>query len=84
MAYTIDDVGPEMVNGVLVELSNEEKQAIVDRWNTPEVDNRPYDEKRREAYGSWESQLDMQYHDQTTGSRTWLDHIESVKEAHPK
>ena len=84
MAYTIDDVGPEMVNGVLVELSNEEKQAIVDRWNTPEVDNRPYDEKRREAYGSWESQLDMHYHDQTTGSRTWLDHIESVKEAHPK
>ena len=84
MAYTIDDVGPEMVNGVLVELSNEEKQAIVDRWNTPEVDNSPYDEKRREAYGSWESQLDMQYHDQTTGSRTWLDHIESVKEAHPK
>ena len=84
MAYTIDDVGPEMVNGVLVELSNEEKQAIVDRWNTPEVDNRPYDEKRREAYGSWESQLDMMFHDQTTGSRTWLDHVESVKEAHPK
>jgi len=84
MAYTINDVGPEMVNGVLVELSDEEKQIIVDRWNTPEVDNRPYNEKRREAYGSWESQLDMMFHDQTTGSRTWLDHIESVKEAHPK
>ena len=84
MAYTINDVGPEMVNGVLVELSDEEKQIIVDRWNTPEVDNRPYNEKRSEAYGSWESQLDMRFHDQTTGSRTWLDHIESVKEAHPK
>ena len=84
MAYTINDVGPEMVNGVLVELSDEEKQIIVDRWNTPEVDNRPYNEKRREAYGSWESQLDMMFHDQTTGSRTWLDHVESVKEAHPK
>jgi hypothetical protein len=84
MAYTINDVGPEMVNGVLVELSDEEKQIIVDRWNTPEVDNRPYNEKRREAYGSWESQLDMMFHDQTTGSRTWLDHIEAVKEAHPK
>jgi hypothetical protein len=26
----------------------------------------------------------MMYHDQTEGSRTWLDAIEAVKEAHPK
>ena len=83
MAYTKDDVGPRQVNGELVELSDAEKQAIVDEWNNP-VDNRTYAEKRREAYGSWESQLDMQYHDSVTGSRTWLDHIESVKDAHPK
>ena len=84
MTYTKNDVAPKIVNGKLVELSEAEKQAIVDAWNAPEVDNRPYDEKRREAYGSWESQLDMQYHDAVTGSRTWLDHIEAVKEAHPK
>ena len=84
MAFTKADVAPRNINGELVELSEAEKQAIVDAWNAPEVDNRPIDEKRREAYGSWESQLDMQYHDAVTGSRTWLDHIEAVKEAHPK
>ena len=84
MAFTKADVAPRNINGKLVELSDAEKQAIVDKWNAPEVDNRPYDEKRREAYGSWESQLDMQYHDAVTGSRTWLDHVEAVKEAHPK
>ncbi len=84
MAFTKSDVTHKQVDGELVELSDAEKQAIVDQWNTPEVDNRPYDEKRREAYGSWESQLDMQYHDSVTGSRTWLDHIEAVKEAYPK
>ena len=83
MAFTKADVAPRNINGELVELSEAEKQAIVDEWNNP-VDNRPIDEKRREAYGSWESQLDMQYHDAVTGSRTWLDHVEAVKEAHPK
>ena len=84
MAFTKADVAPRNINGKLVELSDAEKQAIVDEWNAPEVDNRSIDEKRREAYGSWESQLDMQYHDAVTGSRTWLDHVEAVKEAHPK
>lgn len=84
MPFTKTDVTHKQVNGELVEIPDAEKQAIVDKWNTPKVDNRPYDEKRREAYGSWESQLDMQYHDAVTGSRTWLDHIEAVKEAHPK
>ena len=50
----------------------------------PEPDTRTYDEKRRDAYASIGDQLDMQYHDSVNGSRTWLDHIESVKEAHPK
>lgn len=83
MAFTKADVAPRNINGELVELSDAEKQAIVDEWNNP-VDNRTYAEKRREAYASWESQLDMQYHDAVTGSRTWLDHVEAVKEAHPK
>ena len=84
MAYTINDVGPNLVNGELIELSDAEKQNIVDQWNTPEVDNRTYAEKRRDAYASIGDQLDMQYHDSVNGSRTWLDHIESVKDAHPK
>jgi hypothetical protein len=52
MAFTIADVGPRNVNGELVELSDAEKQVIVDQWNTPEVDNRTYDEKRRSEYPS--------------------------------
>ena len=43
-----------------------------------------YQRDRAEAYPSWQDQMDMMYHDQTEGSRTWLDAIEAVKEAHPK
>jgi len=84
MAYTIADVAPRNINGKLVELSDAEKQAIVDEWNAPEVDNRTYSEKRAEAYAPIADQLDMQYWDSVNGSRTWLDHVEAVKEAHPK
>ena len=52
MAYTIADVGPRNVGGKQVELSDAEKQVIVDEWNTPVVDNRTYDEKRRSEYPS--------------------------------
>ena len=83
MAYTKADVAPRNINGKLVELSEAEKQAIVDEWNNP-VDNRTYAEKRAEAYASIAEQLDMQYWDSVNGSRTWLDHVESVKDAHPK
>ncbi len=84
MAFTKSDVTHKQVDGELVELSEAEKQAIVDEWNAPEVDNRTYAEKRAEAYAPIGEQLDMQYWDSVNGSRTWLDHIEAVKEAHPK
>tara|TARA_R110002012_G_C11467800_1_gene593612 strand:+ start:588 stop:842 length:255 start_codon:yes stop_codon:yes gene_type:complete len=84
MAFTKADVANKQVNGELVEISDAEKQAIVDQWNTPEVDNRTYAEKRRDAYAPIADQMDMQYHDSVNGSRTWLDHIEAVKEAYPK
>jgi hypothetical protein len=47
-------------------------------------DSKAYARARAEAYASIGDQLDMQYHDSVNGSRTWLDHIEAVKEAHPK
>ena len=88
MAYTKADVAPRNVNGEMVELSDAEKQAIVDKWNNPTVDDsgdlRTYSEKRAAAYAPIADQLDMQYWDSVNGSRTWLDHIEAVKEAHPK
>jgi len=47
-------------------------------------DSKAYARARAEAYAPIADQLDMQYWDSVNGSRTWLDHIEAVKEAHPK
>ena len=50
----------------------------------PPVISKTYAEKRQAAYAPLAEQLDMQYHDTMNGTETWLDHIRSVKEAHPK
>ena len=47
-------------------------------------DSKAYARARAKSFASIGDQLDMQYHDSVNGSRTWLDHIEAVKEAHPK
>ena len=39
---------------------------------------------RRKAYGSVESQLDLQYHDSKDGTTTWVDHVAKVKTDNPK
>ena len=39
---------------------------------------------RRAAYGSVESQLDLQYHDSKDGTTTWVDHVAKVKTDNPK
>ena len=62
-------------------------QSLVDAEVTrlqAEHDSKAYARARAEAYAPIGDQLDMQYHDSVNGSRTWLDHIEAVKEAHPK
>ena len=48
------------------------------------LEARTYDEKRKEAYGSWESQMEMQADDKKDDTDTWGDHIAAVKAAHPK
>ena len=51
MALTINDVAThKQVNNSLVELSEAERQAIVDGWNAP--DTRNYKEQRTEEYPS--------------------------------
>ena len=50
MEFTINDVQPKIVNGEIVELSDAEKQATLDKWNAP--DTRPYFQKRLEEYPS--------------------------------
>ena len=52
-------------------------------WQS-KYDSQAYARARAEAYPSWQTQMDMMFHDQTEGSRTWLDAVEAVKEAHPK
>jgi len=82
MAFTINDVQPKIVNGVVVELSDAEKQATLDAWNAP--DTRPYFQKRLEEYPSTGDQLDMQYWDSVNDTTTWKDHVASVKAQFPK
>jgi len=39
---------------------------------------------RKDAYGSIEDQLDMQYWDSVNGTTVWADHIAQVKSDNPK
>ena len=87
----IDFILQDDGNGVYIKKWNSAlPQPSADRINIAsleaqaEYDAQAYARARAKAYPSIEDQLDMQYHDQTEGSRTWLDAIEAVKEAHPK
>jgi hypothetical protein len=74
---TVDDTaGATDKDGNKVEIDMNQ----VNAWVDPNV----YKYKRQEAYAPLAEQLDMQYHDTMNGTETWLDHIRSVKEAHPK
>ena len=81
---SVDDTAGAMdKDGHQVPIVQSEYEAEVARLQA-EYDSQAYARARAEAYPSIGDQLDMQYHDQTEGSRTWLDAIEAVKEAHPK
>ena len=81
---SIDDTAGAMdKDGNQVPIVQSDYEAEVARLQA-EYDSQAYARARAEAYPSWQEQMDMQYHDQTEGSRTWLDAIEAVKEAYPK
>ena len=81
---TVDDTAGAMdKDGNQVPVVQSDYEAEVARLQA-EYDSQAYARARAEAYPSWQEQMDMMYHDQTEGSRTWLDAIEAVKEAHPK
>ena len=74
------------VDGVVSELSGEEyDQLILDRANELfyQQEN-SWIEDRLQAYGSLNSQLDMQYWDQVNGTTVWKDHVAKVKSDYPK
>jgi hypothetical protein len=81
---SIDDgAGPMDKDGNLVPIVQSDYEAEVARLQA-EYDSQAYARARAKSYPSWQEQMDMMYHDQTEGSRTWLDAIEAIKEAHPK
>jgi hypothetical protein len=49
-----------------------------------EQDATEYKRGREQGYGSVQDQLDQIYWDQVNGTTTWVDHITSVKQQHPK
>ncbi len=60
-----------------------EIEAAHAEWQA-EHDSQEYARNRATAYAPLGDQLDMQYHDSVTGSRTWLDHVEEIKARYPK
>tara|TARA_R100000231_G_C5324851_1_gene164544 strand:- start:71 stop:373 length:303 start_codon:yes stop_codon:yes gene_type:complete len=74
------------VDGVVSELSGEEyDQLILDRANELFYQQENgWIEDRLQAYGSLNSQLDMQYWDQVNGTTVWKDHVAKVKSDYPK
>ena len=89
MAKTIADVANiKMINGVPIELTDAEKQEIVDERNSPDNITYPYDEKRQREYPSIGEQLDLLFHDMTAGKGTkdgeWYKAVAKVKTDNPK
>ncbi len=78
-----DSKGATDASGNPVTLDQAKVDAEVARLQA-EHDSKEYARNRATAYAPLGDQLDMQYHDSVNGSRTWLDHVEAVKEAHPK
>ena len=78
----IDDCQIEWHNGTS-EISKVDIKTKISELETA-YNNKEYQRKRASAYAPLAEQLDMQYHDTMNGTETWLDHIRSVKEAHPK
>jgi hypothetical protein len=78
-----DGVYIEQWNSASPQPSVDDIEAAHAEWQA-DRDSKAYARARSDAYASIGDQLDMQYWDSVNGSRTWLDHIEAVKEAHPK
>jgi|TARA_B110000438_G_scaffold223964_1_gene217671 hypothetical protein len=62
-------------------------QSDQDTWTTEyeaHLAATAYVANRQAAYKSLEEQADMKYWDSVNGTTTWVEHIASVKAAHPK
>ena len=68
----------------IIDLTAEEIAAKEAREVEVQAEQNHYTTKRREAYPTWQDQLDMQYHDKINGTTTWKDAIAKVKTDNPK
>lgn len=75
-----------MINGVRVEVSDEEAAQIRAEWTQSEavIKANEYKVERQAAYPSIGDQLDMIYHDKMNGTNMWSDLITSIKNQYPK
>jgi len=80
----------KVVDGVQIDLTAEEVDAILDEWTDNEharqvdEDANGYKSNRQAAYPALADQLDMQYWDSVNGTTIWKDHIAKVKSDNPK
>jgi len=82
-AYELDGSQDHLI-GDKVSVTQAEVDAINAAKEQEYLASLSYSEKRKAAYAPLAEQLDMQYHDTMNSTETWLNHIRSVKEAHPK
>lgn len=84
----------KVVNGVKVDLTSSEANAILDEWTDNEharqvdVDNNGYKYERVSSYPAISEQLDLLYHDMTAGkgdkTGEWYKAVKKVKDDNPK
>ena len=80
----------KVVDGVQIDLTAEEVDAILDEWTDNEharqvdEDANGYKSNRASEYPSIQDQLDMQYWDSVNGTTIWKDYIAKVKSDNPK
>ena len=76
----------KMVDGVEIECTPEEEAEIRQRWLDTEMEQaaQRYRIERQSAYPDFATQLDMIYHDRMSGTSTWIDAIQAVKNQYPK
>jgi len=79
-----EDGSQDHLIGDKVEITQEEANLIIEAKQEKRHAALGYAEKRTMEYKPIAEQLDMQYHDVQDGTETWLDHVRSVKESHPK
>lgn len=76
----------KLVDGIEVICSDEEEAEIRAKWAAADAETAAlgYRLLRQEAYPDFATQLDMMYHDRMSGTSTWVDTIQGIKNRYPK